>query len=163
MKPREPRRKVMIQARMRSGALWSDALILNMSSRGLLVRSDHPPNRGSYLEIRRGGYVMVARVVWSNAGRFGVQTQDVVPAERLISDPDGAALPASSSAINQMERRAAPRAAQVRHDSSRQKARAIEFAAISLTCAFVAIPIGIAMIEVLAKPLRAAQTALAAR
>ena len=162
MKPREARRKVMIQARMRDGALWSDALILNVSSRGLLIRSDQPPSRGSYLEIRRGGYVMVARVVWSNAGRIGVQTQDVISAECLISDPVGAAIPASSSATNQVERRAAPRATQVRHDSSREKARAIEFAAISLTCAGVAILIGIAMIEVVAKPVRVAQTTLEA-
>ena len=152
----------MIQARMRDGALWSDALILNMSSRGLLVHSDQSPNRGSYLEIRRGAYVIVARVVWSTAGRFGVQTQDMVPAERLISDPDAAAASASPPTARQQERRAAPRSTENRHDRSRQKARAFEFAAISLFCALVAILIGSAMAEVVAKPLHAAQTALTA-
>jgi len=153
----------MIQARMRDGALWSDALILNMSSRGLLVRSDQSPNRGSYLEIRRGTYLIVARVVWSTAGRFGVQTQDMVPAERLINDPDAAAAPASSIKAGQQERRAASRSIETRHDASRQKARAFEFAAISLVCALVAILIGSAMAKVVAKPLQAAQTAFAAR
>ena len=148
---------------MRDGALWSDALILNMSSRGLLVRSDQSPNRGSYLEIRRGAYVIVARVVWSTAGRFGVQTQDMVPAERLISDPDAAAASASPPTARQQERRAAPRSIETRHDRSRQKARAFEFAAISVVCALVAILIGSAMAEVVARPLHAAQTALTAR
>ena len=161
VKPREPRQKVMIQARMRDGAKWSDALILNISSRGLLVRSDQSPNRGSYLEIRRGAHVIVARVVWSNAGRFGVQTQDLIPADRLTGDPDAAAAQ-SLSATGQGDRRAAPRALEHRHQSSREKARAIEFAAISLTCALVALLIGSAMAEVVAKPLHAAQAALAA-
>jgi hypothetical protein len=164
VKLREPRRNVMIQARVRDGVQWSDALILNMSSRGLLVRSDKSPNRGSYLEIRRGAYVIVARVVWSNAGRFGVQTQDMVPAERLISDPDATAAAASPrSLVGQQERRAAPRSTEARHGASRQKARLFEFAAVSFVCALVAILVGSAMVEVVAKPLHAAQTALVSR
>jgi hypothetical protein len=151
----------MIQARMRDGALWSDALILNMSSRGLLVRSGQSPNRGSYLEIRRGGYVIVARVVWSNAGRFGVQTQDVVPSERLMTDPDAAEVPAPSPAVGCHERRAAPRPIENRHETNRQRARAVEFATISLVGAFVAFVIASAMAEVIAEPLQTAQTALA--
>lgn len=91
----------MIKARLRDGALWSDALIINMSSRGLLVRSDQSPNRGSYLEIRRGPYVIVARVVWANADRFGVQTQDIVPSERLMTDPTAAPAPQCSPAADQ--------------------------------------------------------------
>lgn len=163
VKPREPRRKVMIQARMRDGARWTDALILNMSSRGLLVRSDQSPDRGSYLEIRRGPYVIVARVVWSNAGRFGVQTQDLVPPERLMTDPNAQVAPAPSPPPGGHERRAAPRPVENRHEASRQRARAVEFAAISLVGALVAVLVGSAMAEVVAKPLHAAQTALAAR
>lgn len=63
LKPREPRRNVMIKARMRVGPSWSDALILNLSSKGLMVRSDRPPSRGSYLEIRRGPYSSL--LAWS--------------------------------------------------------------------------------------------------
>jgi hypothetical protein len=152
----------MIKARMRDGALWSDALILNMSSRGLLVRSDRSPGRGSYLEIRRGAYVIVARVVWSSAGRFGVQTQDLVPSERLIGDPDATAVAEPSLTAGPMERRAAPRSTQTRHETSRHKARAIEFVAISLTCVLAAILIGSAVAEVIATPIHAAETILAA-
>lgn len=151
----------MIKARMRAGASWSDALILNLSSRGMLVRSDRSPDRGSYLEIRRGAHVVVARVVWSSSGRFGVQTQDPVPAESLIRDPDSApALAARANGIQ--ERRAAPRTPEKRHEASRHKARAMEFAAIVIGCGSIALLIGGLVSDMVSAPLGAAQAALAA-
>lgn len=159
VKPREPRRKVMIKARMRAGASWSDAFILNMSSKGLLVRSHRSPSRGSYLEIRRGSYVIVAHVVWANSDRFGVRTQDPVPADGLIRDPDGASAVARPAASHFQERRAAPRP-QVRHERSRQTARVAEFAAMAFACLLVAVLIAVQVAEVVAKPLDAARTAL---
>jgi hypothetical protein len=152
----------MIKARVRAGESWNDALILNMSTRGLLVRSDRPASRGSYLEIRRGPYVIVARVVWSSADRFGVQTQDPVPAAALIRDPDGARATAVPAETKPVERRSVPRLAEVSHETSRQKARIAEFAAIALACCLVALLIGNALFEVVARPLRAAEHSLAA-
>ena len=160
VKPREPRRNVMIKARMRAGTSWSDALILNLSSKGMLVRSDSSPGRGSYLEIRRGAHVIVARVIWANSGRFGVQTQDPVPAESLIRDPDGASAPQKAASTPFQERRAASRPPAVRHERSRQRARLAEFAAIALACGFVAVLMASQVAEVVAKPLDAARTAL---
>jgi hypothetical protein len=151
----------MIDARLRVGASWSDALILNMSSKGLLVRSNQSVDRGSYLEIRRGAHVIVARVIWSNSGRFGVQTQDPVPAASLIRDPANFASP-PRPAVGVQERRAAPRPTGTRHERSRHQARAIEFAAIALACGLLAVFAGNLIIEVVAKPLGAAQHALAA-
>ena len=153
----------MITARRRAGACWSDALILNMSSRGMLVRSDNSPGRGSYLEIRRGPYVIVARVVWSGSGRFGVRTQDPVPADGLTRDPDAVAAPAMSGGGPVLDRRAASRRPDVRHETSRHKGRAMEFAAIALFCGFAAFVIGGAVVEVIAKPLGAAQAALGSK
>ena len=49
MKQREPRRKVMLSARLRQEVGWSDANILNVSSRGLLLHGTIRPARGSYL------------------------------------------------------------------------------------------------------------------
>jgi hypothetical protein len=161
VKSREQRRNVMIKARMCAGASWCDALILNLSTRGMLVRADRSPGRGSYLEIRRGPHVIVARVIWSNHGRFGVQTQDPVPADSLIQDPDGAAAPPKPGAAVFHDRRAALRPTAVRHESSRQRARVAEFAAIALVCGLVAILIGGAVAELVATPLSAAQAALA--
>lgn len=152
----------MIKARMRAGAAWNDALILNLSSRGMLVRADQSPNRGSYLEIRRGHHVIVARVVWSGPGRFGVHTQDPVPTDSLVCDPDGSAVPLPSGTAGFQERRAASRPVEVRHEASRQRARAGEFATIALACAVAALLIGGAVVEVVATPLGQVRTALAA-
>lgn len=153
----------MIKARMRAGASWSDALILNLSSRGMLVRSDQSPNRGSYLEIRRGAHVIVARVVWSTSGRFGVQTQDPVPADSLVRDPDSAAVAAKPDSAGFQERRAAPRSIAVRHESNRLKARFAEFAVVALAAGVAAIFIGSAVVGIVSNPLGKAQAALAAR
>lgn len=163
LKQREPRRNVMIKARMRAAASWSDALILNMSSRGLLVRTDRSPGRGSYLEICRGPHVIVARVVWSSGDRFGAQTQDPIPTDDLIRDPDRAVAPARGVGTGFQERRAVARPAAVSHESSRQKARIAEFAVIALACGLGAIFIGSAVAEVVAKPLGAAGAALEAK
>jgi hypothetical protein len=151
----------MINARVRIGASWSDALILNMSSKGLLVRSDQSADRGSYLEIHRGSHIIVARVIWSKSGRFGVQTQDPVPAASLIRDPDEVSIQAKPAAPGVRERRGTPRPAEIRHQDSRHQARAREFAAIALACGFSALFAGNLIVEVVAKPLGEAQAALA--
>jgi len=148
---------------MRAGTSWSDALILNLSSRGMLVRADPSPNRGSYLEIRRGSHVIVARVVWSGPGRFGVQTQDPVSADSLVGDAGGPAAPIRPGSSGFQERRAASRPAEVRHESSRQKARFGEFAAIALLCGIFVLFIGGAVFEVFSRPLGDARAALASK
>lgn len=153
----------MIKARVRAGASWEDALILNMSSKGLLVRSNRSVNRGSYLEIRRGPHVIVARVIWSGAGRFGVQTQDPVPAADLIRDPDGAAARPKAVLGENPDRRFAPRSSEARHEKSRQGGRAMEFMALALACGLIAVLIGNTVSDVFAAPLDAAQAALASR
>lgn len=160
VKPRESRLNVMIKARMRAGATWSDACILNLSTRGMLVRSADSPERGSYLEIRRGAHVIVARVVWSKPGRFGVHTQDPVPAGSLILDSDKPAA-ATSQGVGAAERRAPPRPAQARHEDSRLKSRAIEFGAILLVGAAMTAALGQAVAQALAEPLLAVNEALA--
>lgn len=147
----------MIHARVRAGARWSDASILNLSSRGMLMHSAARPTRGAYLEIRRGHHIIVARVVWANADRFGVRTQDVVPADRLM---DGAATNmAEDVRPSGADRRAVPRSA-FNHDISRWQARAAEYGALLMLgglAGFVALA---AVLEGLAAPLHAAAAVL---
>jgi hypothetical protein len=150
----------MIKARMRSGASWSDACILNLSSRGMLVKAPVSPTRGSYLEIRRGAYVIVARVVWSDADRFGVQTQDPVPAEGLINHPDRPAAVVQKGQAGFVERRTAARPRAEQHEASRRRASAWEFGAIALLGAVGAIAALGAVGELLARPLAMVETAL---
>lgn len=153
----------MIKARMRTGASWNDAVILNLSSRGLLVRADPSPSRGSYLEIRRGAHVIVARVVWAGSDRFGVRTQDPVPADSLVRDPDSAAIAAKPGSADAQERRATPRSIEVRHEASRHKGKSAEFAVVVLAGGIAAMFIGSAVVGTVAEPLMDVQAALAAR
>ncbi len=120
---------------MRLGASWGNARILNISSRGLLVESADAPQRGSYVEVRRGQHVIVARVVWSDSTRFGLLTQDPLSVEHIVSEPDRAAAPRDPAAdAAQVERRFAARLKESqaqRFEISRQAARAFQFAAIA--------------------------------
>ncbi len=148
----------MIQARVRIGASWNDACILNLSSRGMLVRSPTAPDRGSYLEIRRGSHVVVARVVWSNADRFGVYTQDPVPAADLIRGAVGAA--AQPGQASSAERRTIPRPTVPTSERSRWRARAMEFSTVALLGGIAAVLLLGAVGEMLGRPLMAVEAAL---
>lgn len=75
---RELRHQVRLDARVRSEEGWSDAVIANVSSRGLMLQAVTPPPRRSYIEIRRGGICIVGRVMWSRDGRCGVLTQTAI-------------------------------------------------------------------------------------
>jgi hypothetical protein len=85
MKTREPRVKVLVRARMRAGADWTDVVIHNMSSRGLLATASPVCRPGTVIEIRRIHHVVVGRVVWQNGAFFGVRTQDPIDIEGIVS------------------------------------------------------------------------------
>ena len=150
----------MIQARMRIGATWSDACILNLSSRGMLVHAQSVPERGNYLEIRRGQHVVVARVVWSGDQRCGVRTQDPLRADQLIAETDNSSF-GSRSMTETVERRSAPRPTAARYEASRTRGRAFEFgslAAVGLAAAFLLFA---TLDELLGRPLVAVEAVLA--
>jgi hypothetical protein len=116
----------VIGARMRLGVRWSDVCILNLSSRGLMARSAEVPQPGSYVEMRRGCHIIVARVVWTDDQRFGAMTQDVLPLDQIVHEPQSA--PAADPGRSPPERRQSPRrATAARHEQSRQISRAMEF------------------------------------
>ena len=159
MKSREPRKKVMIKARMRVGAAWRDAFILNLSSRGLMVRADDPPPHGSYLELRRGRHVIVARVMWSSDRHCGLRAQDELQTEAIIAEPDTSKSRALAPAA---ERRAQPvsRPRPTAHEQSRWRSRGLEFVSLALAGGvFASLAYG-AVASVLQRPLVAVRTAL---
>lgn len=164
VKPREPRQKVLIRARMRLGSSWGDVNILNVSSRGLLIQSRDTPPRGAYLEVRRGRQAIVARVVWSEQQQFGVRTQDPLSIEALIREPDLSAAPARSAAQDaaaRVERRSVDRRALAcRHESSRHVSRALEYACVMLVGGIAALSAYGLVADSLARPLAKATAAL---
>ncbi|MCY7270572.1 MAG: PilZ domain-containing protein [Sphingomonas bacterium] len=124
MKPREPRHKVLVRARIKAGASWHDACILNISSRGMLMQAAAPPVRGSYLEIRRGAQVIVARVMWCKLHRFGIKSQDVLSIDAIVANPDVASTIATTPTV---ERRMVARPRWSAHDHSRWQGRLMEY------------------------------------
>ena len=107
-KAREERRNVVLQAQLLGGRGRRDACILNVSTRGLLVYSDAAASPGSYVEVRRGEQVIVARVVWRRSNRIGPSSQQKLQVGDIVSGAGASALQltASSPAI---ERRKLPR------------------------------------------------------
>ena len=63
---------------MRAGSNWGDASILNLSPRGMLIRTFSPPTVGSVAEVKRGCQIILGRVVWSADHQFGMRTADTI-------------------------------------------------------------------------------------
>lgn len=156
LKPREERQRVMLPARMRSKAGWSDACILNVSKRGLLIYSAGAADPGTFVEIRRGGQLVVARVVWRKNQRIGLHSPDPVRVEDIISTEAAASAVQSSIPEISFERRRIPRDS----ERSRHRARAMEFIAMVLL-GLVFVGTAVACVEdAFAEPLAAVRTAL---
>lgn len=110
MKPREPRRKVLIRARMRLNGAFRDVRIRDISSKGLLLEGEFAPQRGTYLEVFRGRHLIIARVVWSQEKRFGVLAQDRMNVDAIVTEPDHSGVRATDASTGlPTERRSAPR------------------------------------------------------
>jgi len=148
----------MIEARLRQDCGWADARILNISRRGLLVRSAKAPAHGAYVEICRGAHRIVARVVWVSHDRFGLRSQDAIAVDAIVSGDD-APLPSPAN-----DRRAFPRrlASEERAEGSRRWSRRLEFGAVGLfacTAAFFAFD---TVRDTLSRPLSLVETTLSA-
>jgi hypothetical protein len=151
MKPRENRQKVMIKARMLNGAAWQDICILNCSPHGLGIQSPMAPQRGSYVEIRRGRQTIVARVAWSKGHRAGLRSQDPIFIGALASGIDSAPAPSKADFT---ERRRQPRPPAPSYSDSRLAGRAMEFACFAVIAAAVGLAGLSAVSEALARPMQ---------
>lgn len=150
---------MLIRARMRYGASWKDICILNLSSRGMMVRSSNTPLPGSYVEVRRGQHVIVARVVWSGDQKFGVLTQDRLPVDVIASD--GAV--EKPLADIPAERRSTPRRANRlddRHAASRLTGRLLEYGFLLIVGVSAAVGGFVTVEEAFANPLDLVSNAL---
>lgn len=162
-KRRHARRKVLIPARMKQGVGWSDVCIRDLSARGLLVQAGAPPVRGTYVEIRRGVHIIIAKVAWSKGPYFGLTSQDCLPVDALILQPQSAT---ASTGVTQdsanVDRRASPRRptidqalARSRHSSS-----LIQYGFLLLLVMFFAVTVTGLIRDALSGGLKAAEAAL---
>jgi len=124
---RELRRRVMVLARLRNGGEWSDACILNISSRGLMIRSGRTAPEGSIVELHRGDHLITARVVWRDGPRAGLQTEERLPGDEILSEGQSAHLQLIASDGALVERRKFRRP---ERGDSRMVGRMFEFAGL---------------------------------
>lgn len=130
MRAREERRKVLVKGRVLVGTRWSDACVLNMSSRGMLLQMQMPPSRGEYIEFRRGQHIVIARVVWSQHHRLGVRAQDPLAIDSLVADASQPVPGRPAPTSEHRERRSSPRPSLERHEHNRMVARSVQYAGV---------------------------------
>ena len=155
-RPRELRRRVMLPARVRAGVQWNDACILNISSRGLLINCPRGVSEGHVVELRRGDHVIVGRVVWREGSRAGLQCDDRLPVEQIMSLDQSQALQLTAPGGDRIERRKQPRII----DDARLRGRAMEFISVGVIVVSLALTIWSMAEQALAKPMAAAAAAL---
>ena len=130
-RPREWRRRVILPALVRSDGGWGNASILNISSRGFLIHASRPTPKGSKVELRHGGYVITARVVWREGARAGLATESCVPVEEILSLGQAPGLQLTAGERSTVDRRMIVR----RQVDSRTRGRLCEFVAIAALAA----------------------------
>jgi hypothetical protein len=140
-----------------SGAAWSDACILNISSRGLLIQTNRSAPQGSFVELRRGDHLIVARVVWRAGTRTGLSASERLPVEEILSLGQLSALGSSARFGEPAERRQTAREA---HERSRLASRAMEFASVAMIAACLAGTAFALAGRVLARPIADVEAAL---
>jgi hypothetical protein len=118
----------VLPARVRFGSAWSDACILNISSRGMMIQASRGATCGSIVELERGDQLILARVIWRDGARAGLQVDDQLPVEDILSLSKAPGLQLTAADALLLERRKHPRT----HDMSRLRARTMEFVCIAL-------------------------------
>jgi hypothetical protein len=53
---------------------------------GLHLQVSSPPEPGTYIELRRGSHVIVARVIWSREQECGARAQDLLHLDEIIQN-----------------------------------------------------------------------------
>jgi hypothetical protein len=139
------------------GAQWTDACILNISSRGLMIHSARSAAEGSFIELRRGDHVIVARVVWRDGARVGLRSDDRLPVEEIMSLSQSQALRLTASSGVSVDRRKQARAAPV---DARLRGRAIEFIGVIAITVSLAIGVWTMAEQAFATPLEKVAAAL---
>lgn len=159
MKVREPRQRLALTSRLRCGATWTDACIVNISRRGLGLQSVAPPVPGSYVEICRGDITVIACVVWVEGQRFGARTQDNVSATALVDARRDVSEVGHSNRMS-FEKTLPRRATSAVHESSRASGRIIEFCFVGILAVAAASAAAATLTSAVGHPISAVEAAM---
>jgi len=157
LRHRELRRRVILPARLRLGSQWTDICILNVSSRGLMIQSGQPARQGTIVEVRRERHIITGRVMWRDGGKIGLQCEDRVPVEGILSLGAAKSLRLVAADGDLIERRQVPRRGR---PESRLLGRTIQFAGVLAIVLALSISAVLWVKTTLAQPLRTAEAAL---
>ena len=145
----ELRRRVMLRARMRAICGWSDACILNVSSRVLMINSATLV-KGNTVEVWHGEHVIVATVVWRKGTRAGLQAEERIPVEEILALGKSPGLQLTAGTTwPEVERRKKPRGS----DEHRITGRALEYTGVLFLGAILAISAFLMVEQAFARPL----------
>lgn len=163
-KPRDRRHRIIVPARMNAGGRELPVMILNVSQRGMLASSSTPPPRGHYVEIRKGGFVIVGRVAWSGNQVFGVRTQDDIDFSSLTSIRS-AGMRDNASKVSGKDsaatlRRTDKAGSLSAYDESRVLSSRMTYVASFIVSCAVAAAAGALVYELLSKPIETIREAL---
>jgi hypothetical protein len=120
----------MLRARLRAISGWSDACILNVSSRGLMINASAPV-KGDSIELWHGEYLIIATVVWKKGTRAGLHAEGRLPVDDILALSKSPSLRLTAGSWPEIDRRKTPRI----QTDSRARARATEFAGIVVIAA----------------------------
>lgn len=83
--PRVAQRRVtFLNAKLRSGNVWRNVQIGNISTWGLMLRAEEPPELGEVIEVRHRGWSAAGEVVWKSGSRVGVKVSAPIDANELF-------------------------------------------------------------------------------
>lgn len=121
------------------------------------MQAADPPLRGSYLEIRRGAQVIVARVMWTKSHRFGIKSQDLLSIDAIVSNADVVTAPNAAPGV---DRRIAERPRLTAHEQSRWRGRVMEYGFATALAAVVAVVAANEIYMLLSAPIDSVTAAL---
>lgn len=147
----------MLPARMRAGTKWSDARILNISSRGMMIHSTLVSPSDEQVEIYARQYVIVAQVMWRDGAKVGLKATDRVPVEDMIALGRAGDAPMAVGDALAVDRRAAPRTNAV---EARLVGRAIETMGVGVIAIALAFGAWAMAQQALARPFAKVEAAL---
>lgn len=137
---------------MRIDGDWFDVSIRNLSSRGLMAKTNAAVTQRSYVELHRGDQTVIGRVVWTRGDLFGLRTQDRIDIAGMMGRAQTGRVEQSTAGTAMViERRAKPRdgSSSDRAELSRAFGAKFQFIAIGAAGAFASVAAAAAIARLL--------------